>query len=134
MIIHRINISSVMRQKRESQNGCYEKKKKHFKFSGKRTGDKKCSSIGKFGMLCFLVTPVLRHVFLPYEHFLYTFINPLHATGIVLYSLKTTKPGFSDLFIVYRKRPMAQNVLNQLHLPVLNTYWVYFLRKRKFEF
>ena len=50
------------------------------------------------------------------------FHQPLHATGIFLYSLKTTKPGFSDLFIVYRKRPVAQNVLNQFHLPVINIY------------
>ena len=33
--------SSVIRQKRESQNGCF-KKTKHAKFSEKRTGDKKC--------------------------------------------------------------------------------------------
>ena len=30
------------------------------------TGGKKCSSFQKFGMLCFLVTPLLRFVLLPY--------------------------------------------------------------------
>ena len=29
-------------------------------------GGKKCSLFGKFGVLCFLVTPVLRFDFLPY--------------------------------------------------------------------
>ena len=45
--------SSVIRQKGESQNGCF-KKTKHAKFS------EKCSFFGKFGVLCFLETPVLR--------------------------------------------------------------------------
>ena len=30
------------------------------------SGDKKCSLFGKFGVLCFLETPVLRFAFLPY--------------------------------------------------------------------
>ena len=60
--------------KGQSQNGC--DKKKHVKFSEKRTflththvcvsGGKKCSFFGKFGVLCFLVTPVLRFALLPY--------------------------------------------------------------------
>ena len=41
--------SSVIRQRGESQNGCF-KKTKHDKFSEKR----KCSFFGKFGVLCFL--------------------------------------------------------------------------------
>ena len=66
--------SSAIRQIGESQNGC-NKKTKHTKFSEKRqylththacvSGVKKCS-IFKFGMLCFLVTPVLRFALLPY--------------------------------------------------------------------
>ena len=65
-------------QKGKSQNGCF-KKKKHAKFSEKRTfltpdtykyvcvlGNKKCSFFGKFGVLYFLKTPVLRFAFLPY--------------------------------------------------------------------
>ena len=65
--------SSVIRQKGESQNGCF-KKTKHAKFSEKtnisypliRTGGKKCSFFGKFDVLCFLETPVLRFALLSY--------------------------------------------------------------------
>ena len=60
----------VIRQKGESQNGCLEKTK-HAKFSEKRTfltpdthtyvrNGGKCSLFGKFDMLCFLETTVLR--------------------------------------------------------------------------
>ena len=62
----------------ESQNGCF-KKTKHAKFSGKQTFlppemhtymcvsvGKKYSSFGKFDLLCFLGTPVLRFALLPY--------------------------------------------------------------------
>ena len=70
--------ASVIRQKGESENGCY-KKTKHVKFSEKRKfltqwyahvcvriRGKKCSFFGKFGVLCFLETPVLRFALLPY--------------------------------------------------------------------
>ena len=63
---------SVIRQKGESQNGG-NKKTKQVKFSEKRTflspwyphvrvhqGGKKCPFFRKFGMLCFLVTSILR--------------------------------------------------------------------------
>ena len=65
-------------QKGESQNGS-NKNTKHAKFSEKRTfftpgthtyvcvsGGKKRSFFGKFGVLCILVTSVLRFVLLPY--------------------------------------------------------------------
>ena len=62
--------SSATRLKSESQNGCYNKKK-HAKFSEKRifltpvcvSGGKKYSFFGKFGVFCFLVTPVLSSTF-----------------------------------------------------------------------
>ena len=71
--------SPVIRQKGESKNGCF-KKTKHAKFPDKRTfltcwyahtyvcvsGGKKYSFFGKFGVLCFLETPVLRFALLPY--------------------------------------------------------------------
>ena len=54
----------------ESQNGYY-KKTKNAKFLEKRkkcvSGGKKCSFFGKFGVLCFLVTPVLRFALLSYD-------------------------------------------------------------------
>ena len=59
----------VLRQKGESQNGCF-KKTKHSKFSEKHIFypliRKKCSFFGKFGVLCFLKTPVLRFAILSY--------------------------------------------------------------------
>ena len=70
--------SSVIRQKGESQNGFF-KKTKHAKFSEKlifltpwyshvrlRIRGKKCSFYGKFGVPCFLETPVLRFAILTY--------------------------------------------------------------------
>ena len=85
-------ISSVTRQKGESQNGCF-KKTKHAKFSKKRTFftpsyahlcilGGKCSFFGKFGVLCFLETPVLRFaLFSYYDDFCLTFCN-FHLDGI----------------------------------------------------
>ena len=66
-------ISSVIRQKGESQSGCF-KKAKHAKISEKHflppdvcvSGGKKCLFFGYFGVLCFLETPVLRFALLPY--------------------------------------------------------------------
>ena len=57
--------SSVIRQKGESQDGCF-KKTKHVRFSEKRTFLKKCSFFWKFDVLCFLETPVLRFALWPY--------------------------------------------------------------------
>ena len=70
--------SSVIRKKGESQNGCF-KKTKLPKFSEKQTfltpwyaqegmriWGKKCSFFGKFGVLCFLETPVLTSCLLAY--------------------------------------------------------------------
>ena len=68
--------SSVIRQKGESQNGG-NKKTKHANFPKNErflrpdshtyvceSGGKKCSFFGKFGVLCFLVTFVLRFALL----------------------------------------------------------------------
>ena len=70
-----IHISSVIRQKGEFQNECFKKTKyaKHFLQPPPPfdacvcvSGGKKCSFFGKFGVLCFLETPTLRFVLLPY--------------------------------------------------------------------
>ena len=53
--------SMVIRQKGESQNGCF-KKAKHAKISEKNI----CLFFGNFDVLCFLETPVLRFALLPY--------------------------------------------------------------------
>ena len=76
----------TIRQKGESQSE-YSKETKHAKFFGKtimfhpltetRTcknqGVRKYSFFGKFGVLCFLVIPVLRFVLLPYHQQILTF-------------------------------------------------------------
>ena len=54
-------ISLGIRQKGESQNGCF-KKAKHAKISEKQT----CLFFGNFGVLYFLETPVLRFSLSPY--------------------------------------------------------------------
>ena len=73
-----IQKSSVIRQKGESQNGVSRKqstsnfpKNEHFLPPDTHTyvcvsGGKKCSFFGKFDMLCFLETPILIFVLLPY--------------------------------------------------------------------
>ena len=70
--------SSVIRQKGESQNGVSRKqstpnfpKNKHFLNPDTHTyvsvlGSKKCSFFGKFCVLCFLETPILRFALLPH--------------------------------------------------------------------
>ena len=48
---------------------------------------------------------------------IYNNINPYHATGPFLYSLKTLENlCFSDVFRGYRKRPVACNGLMKLFL------------------
>ena len=69
------SVSSVIRQKGESQNGCFKKAKhtseKHFLPLNTHTclcvsGGKKCLFFGNFGVLCFLEILVLRLALLPY--------------------------------------------------------------------
>ena len=64
--------TSVIRQEGESQNRCF-KKTKHAKYSANRTfltpeyqGVRNVHFFGKFDVLCFLETPVLRFAFLSY--------------------------------------------------------------------
>ena len=51
---------------------------------------------------------------------IFSVINPFHATGLLLRPLKTSEnQGFSDVFRVYRKRPMLLNGLthqSKIHL------------------
>ena len=60
--------SSVIRQKGESQNECF-KKTKHAKYSDIR-GQEMFVFFGKFALLCFLETSVLRFALLLYYHVL----------------------------------------------------------------
>ena len=69
---YNLSISLVMRQKGESQNGCF-KKTELVNFLPPDThtyvcvsGGKKCSPFGQSDMLCFLEAPALRFAFLPY--------------------------------------------------------------------
>ena len=83
-IFEKVPNMSVMRKKVESQNQCH-KKTKHSKFSKKRTslthvgvsGGKRSSFFGKFGILCFLVTPAEIR---PFVLFLTYRSDMLHCT------------------------------------------------------
>ena len=83
-----IHISSVIRQKGESQNGCFKKNKARQIFRKtiisytyvSVSGGKKCSFFGKFGVLCFygdtrfeicpfaFITDEIRNLRLPQYH------------------------------------------------------------------
>ena len=105
------NNSLVIRQKGESQSGCF-KKTKRAEFSkisisypiirtrtcayyGIRNGN-----FGKFGVLYFLETPVLRFAFLPYYR-----RNNLTFTTHALYnnSNKISNSDFSQRFVTLMK-------------------------------
>ena len=70
----------MIRQKGKSQNGCFKKMglsaaslcKYVWPFSLYVSGGKKCSFLGKFGVLCFLETSVLRFVLLLYYQRIYS--------------------------------------------------------------
>ena len=68
-----LQISSVIREKGESQNGCFRKtnmlnfpKKEHFLPPDTHTCGNFGKFIGKFDVLCLLETPVLTFALLPY--------------------------------------------------------------------
>ena len=78
--------SSVIKRKGEPQIRCY-KKRKHAIFFRKtnmraharvRIKGKKCSLFEKFGVLCFLLTPVLRFALLPYYRRILTLLHHFH--------------------------------------------------------
>ena len=94
--------SSVIRQKGESQNGCF-KKTKHVKFSEKRTFLTPWLAHVR-GVLCFLGTPVLRLALLPYYRRdvrldsecvsaldVIWITNSFQANDSILYPLKTSE-------------------------------------------
>ena len=85
-------------------------------------GGKKCSFFGKFGVLCFFVTSVLRFAFLSYHQWILLAIflsfeneishlfNPFHATGLFLYPLKTWENLWvADILMGYIKKPVTRN-------------------------
>ena len=69
-----------------------------------RTGGKKCSFFGKFGVFCFLETPVLRFALLPYYQ-RFKWINwlrfPLKSSGNRRKPLLTLYSIFSQSIIYY---------------------------------
>ena len=76
------SFSSVIRQKGESQNGCF-----------KKTKHAKCLFFGKFGVLCFLEKPVLRFALLPY----YRLFNLFHFCIHTLHSALITYVVLSNI-------------------------------------
>ena len=117
---------SVIRQKGKSQNGCFQKTK-HVQFSVKRTfltppppetqtyvcvsGGKKCSFFGKFGVLYFFETPVLRFALLPYYRRCKPFVEKLkkwslsYTQSVAVSKLIHHLQGWFAL--VYRKMQVA---------------------------
>ena len=85
-------LSSVIRQKGESQNGCF-KKIKHVQFSEKanisnpliRTRTvRNVRFFGKFDVLCFLETPVLRFALLTYCHSIIKISSSEKSLGVTV--------------------------------------------------
>ena len=109
-----IDLSPVIRRKDETQNGG-NKKTKHAKFSEKRPlltlcyahirvriKGKKWSFFRKFGVLCYLVTSVLRFALFTLS------LTLFHPTGLFLCSLKILVAlRFSDVFSGYIMTPVA---------------------------
>ena len=101
-LISILKISSVIRQKGESQKGVSRKqstpnfpKNEHFLSPDTHTymcvsGSKKCLFFGKFGMLCFLETPALRLTLLPYYQRSVVF-SEIRKPWMTLYGLKIRK-------------------------------------------
>ena len=126
-----LNISSVIRQKGESQNDCFKKKQttpnfpknEHFLPLDTHTyvcvsGGKKCSFFRKFGLLCFLETPVFRFAILPHyrryhQGHAWSFNTEPHIIWDI-YPIQTVKQkiteryvlliDLSNFFIIWRKR------------------------------
>ena len=102
--------TSAIRQKGKFQNGCF-KKTKHVNSSEKRTfltpwcahvrvrirayvcvsGGKKCSFFGKFDVLCFLETPVLRSALLTYYRRIEDVCNFILLRNVERHSFKTIR-------------------------------------------
>ena len=104
-----ITISLIINQKDESQNGCYkkakrqifkQKKNEHFLPPDTHTNvyvskGEKCLFFGRFCVLCFLGTPVLRFfLLLYYRQFMCTFFLQNLETLFVFYSIPLRKIQF----------------------------------------
>ena len=110
-----------LQQKGESQNGCY-KKAKHAKFSEKQTfltpwyvnirvhiRGTKYSFFGKFGVLCFLETSVLRFALFPYYR-QYFVRNVLHNAFVFKMAL-LWRFSWINFFAEPKKKRMDRMIL-----------------------
>ena len=117
----------VIRQKGESQNG-YFKKTKHAKFSESEhfsppdmltyvrvSGGMKCSFLGKFGVLCFLETPVLRFALLPYYR---RSVIYAHKESFSAWDKREVLFPLTTLLIVISKKTLHTNIkqINNGHI------------------
>ena len=102
----------------ESQNGYY-KKTKNAKFLEKRkkcvSGGKKCSFFGKFGVLCFLETPVLRFALLPYYR---RSVIYAHKESFSAWDKREVLFPLTTLLIVISKKTLYTNIkqINNGHI------------------
>ena len=123
---------SVIRQKGKSQNGCF-KKTKHVKFSEKQifltpwytrvSGGKKNLFFGKFDVLCFLETPVLRFTLLPYYR---QYVNrlKLHLHVSPIFSLIGLPPYFTACLKSCKQHLHQKFILNLTFDFVLVIAWI----------
>ena len=118
--------SSVVRQKGESQYGVSKKqrtpsfpKNKQFLPHDAHTyvcvsGGKKCLFFGKFGVLCFLETSVLRFAHLPYNRRL----------GFKMEMLWFLVKCLDSLCIVLMPRRHNGVLRNKVKTPIYNSYFI----------
>ena len=114
-------ITSVIRQKGKSQNGCF-KKTKHGKFSEKRAfftpwyahlRVKNVYFSEKFDVLCFLETPVLRFALLLYYWRLNHFTTLSQVCGNVTIMRSLIIPILRSSYIISREVHLLSNVALQ---------------------
>ena len=90
---------------------------------------KKWSFFGKFGVLCFLLTPVLTFALLPYYRRISVWwnidLNPFLWQYTILYPLKTSENTFSDVFRWYRYGALAWNEPNEYRCQLHIGYYFY---------
>ena len=122
--------SSVIRQKGESQNVGNKNFPKNEYFSPPDThmyvwisGDKKCSFFGKFGVLCFLVTSVLKFTLLLPMRDIHTatYTYSILLVGVVMHDLVALETATSDYvesnsekLINFHKMVLVSNILEQI--------------------
>ena len=119
-------ISSVIRQKGETHNGCF-KKRKHAKFSKFSVRVRirgLCSFFRKFGVRCFLETPVLRFALLSYYRRFKKIFSCVTATKLISGNQLFRKSNCSKEILLQKKYPFWRSSrLNEVPAPKNCMFW-----------